>query len=135
MLASFGEGLGLAREQAIALGRSLGGGMGMAQVCGAVSGAMLILGLLPKTDGPDEARRRQETLALAARLRQRFAQARGSVVCRDLLGVDISTPEGRRQAVEQELFGKLCPLMVADAAAILEEMLAETAQAPAAQPH
>lgn len=134
MLASFGEDYGLERGQAVALGRCLGGGMGLGLVCGAVSGALLILGLLPPDDPQDEARCRQEVLLRAMDLREEFSRRRGSVLCRDLLGVDISTPQGRRQAVEQDLFQTLCPALVAEAATILEEVLSEGAEATPQRP-
>ncbi|MBI5523730.1 MAG: C_GCAxxG_C_C family protein [Desulfarculus sp.] len=134
MLAGFGEDHGLPRHQAIALGRCLGGGMGQGLVCGAVSGALLILGLLPPGEPQDETRCRQEALMRGAQFREEFSRRRGSLLCRDLLGVDISTPEGRRQAVEQEMFSKLCPALVGEAAAILEEVLSEGAEATPQRP-
>ncbi|MBI4799455.1 MAG: C_GCAxxG_C_C family protein [Desulfarculus sp.] len=134
MLAGFGEDYGLPRGQALALGRCLGGGMGQGLVCGAVSGALLILGLLPPDDPQDETRCRQEALLRGAQFREEFCRRRGSLMCRDLLGVDISTPEGRRQAMEQEMFSKLCPALVGEAAAILEALLAETEASPPSEP-
>ena len=125
MLASFGEPLGLSPEQAVALGRCLGGGMGQGLVCGAVSGALLLLGLLPTDDPMNEPRCRQEAQLRAAEFREQFSLRRGSLLCRDLLGVDISTPDGRRQAVEGEMFHKVCPALVGEAAAILDEQLRE----------
>ena len=131
MLAGFGEAYGLSQPQAIALGRPLGGGMGMAQVCGAVSGALMILGLAQEADPQGEAATRQRVQTRARQLREEFSRRRGSALCRDILGVDISTPEGRGQAVEQGLFVKVCPGVVAEAARLLEEMLARPAQPPA----
>lgn len=125
MLAGFGEPLGLPQEQAVALGRCLGGGMGAAQVCGAVTGALLLIGLLPADISQAEPRRRQTAQRTAARFRQEFGSLRGSILCRDLLGVDISTPEGRQQAVEQELFSRLCPELVGEAAKIVEALVQE----------
>jgi len=125
MLASFGEAHGLERGQALALGRTLGGGMGLGLVCGAVSGAMLILGILPQGDPQDEDRCRQEAQQGAREFREEFSRRRGSVLCRDILGVDISTQEGRRQAVEQDMFRAICPGVVAEAASILEDILAQ----------
>lgn len=129
MLAGFGEDYGLRRGQALALGRCLGGGMGQGLVCGAVSGALLVLGLSPPDDPRDETRCRQEALLRGARFREEFSRRRGSLLCRDLLGVDIGAPGGHRQAVERGLFNTLCPAMVAEAAAILEDMLARGDQA------
>ena len=56
---------------------------------------------------------------------QRFRARNGSLLCRELLGCDISTPEGLQQAREADFVSKICPKFVRDAAEILEEMLAQ----------
>ncbi|GAG84556.1 unnamed protein product [marine sediment metagenome] len=53
----------------------------------------------------------------------KFEARRGSIICKDILGCDISTPQGLRTAREEVLFSKVCPEFVRDAAEILEEML------------
>jgi hypothetical protein len=55
----------------------------------------------------------------------RFKARHGSVKCRQLLGCDISTPEGMVKAQDNELFVAVCPKMVQEAGEILEEMLEE----------
>jgi len=52
-----------------------------------------------------------------------FTIAFDSIVCRELLGCDISKPEGAANAKENGLFASVCPKMVGDAAEILEEMM------------
>ena len=52
----------------------------------------------------------------------RFQKQNGSIVCCELLGCDISTPEGMREAQERNLFKTTCVAMVESAAVILEEM-------------
>ena len=53
---------------------------------------------------------------------RRFKQRNGSISCRELLGCDISTADGMKEAQEQDLFKTACVQMVKDAAEILEEM-------------
>ena len=55
----------------------------------------------------------------------RFKACNGSVVCKELLGCDISTPDGMKKAGKDGLFDSVCPKMVREAVDILEEMLAE----------
>jgi len=50
-------------------------------------------------------------------------ESHDSIICKDILGCDISTPQGLRTAREEALFSKVCPKFVRDAAEILEEML------------
>jgi hypothetical protein len=52
-----------------------------------------------------------------------FAERQRTVMCRDLLGCDISTPEGQQKAQTEQLFKTICPEAVKVAAEILEEML------------
>jgi len=56
---------------------------------------------------------------------ERFKERNGSLVCRDLLGCDISQPEGLQRAKDEKLLTTLCPKFVRDAAEILGEMLAQ----------
>ena len=53
----------------------------------------------------------------------RFKACNSSVVCRELLGCDISTPDGMKKANEEGLFDSICTKMVREASEILEEML------------
>jgi hypothetical protein len=54
---------------------------------------------------------------------RRFEARHGSIVCRELIGVDLSAPDGHRLGAERGVFENLCPGFVADAAQILEEIL------------
>ena len=56
-------------------------------------------------------------------LATRFKSCHGSIRCIELLGCDISTPEGHDVAVEQNLFKLLCMNYVRDAAGMLDDML------------
>jgi hypothetical protein len=52
-----------------------------------------------------------------------FEAVHGTIVCRELLGVDLGTTEGREKAVKDNLFQTRCPVMVRDAAQTLAEMI------------
>ena len=100
--------------------------MGQGLVCGAVSGSLLILGLGPGRND-DESRARAETVEMAREFSHRFVNDHGSIICKELLGVDVGTEDGHRQAVARGLFESACPRFVAKAAALLEMMLAGSA--------
>ena len=92
-----------------------GGGMLRGETCGAVTGALMVLGLACE----DPARAAQLTQAF----HEKFAARFGSTLCRDLLGVDLSQP-GQLEAVRAS--GKLleyCPILVEGAMEILDELL------------
>ena len=58
-----------------------------------------------------------------SQLEMEFEKRKGSYVCRDILGCDLRTEEGKSFALSNGLFRTLCPEMVRTAAEILTEML------------
>lgn len=124
MLSSFGEELGLDRELALKVAGAFGGGMArMGETCGAVTGALMVIGLKHGMTQTKDEGARDKTYKLAQELATRFKKRHGSMVCRELLGYDLSSPEGRKAAYEKGLFTTLCPQLVRDATEILEEIL------------
>jgi len=123
ILGTYGPPVGLPREQAMKLASGFAGGMRLAQTCGAVTGAFMVLGL--KLAGPDCDQRdgRNDVYAAIRDFAARFQQRNHSVVCKELLGCDISTPEGADRAKREGLFRTICPNLVQAAAEILEGML------------
>lgn len=121
---AFVEALGLPLEVALRLAAPFGGGIGrQGEVCGAASGALMALGLRYGSALPDKAAK-ERTYALAAEFLHRFEAANGAVRCRDLIGVDTSTPEGQAAARERHVFTAICPHVVASAIEIAGEILA-----------
>ncbi|MEW6265552.1 MAG: C-GCAxxG-C-C family protein [Thermodesulfobacteriota bacterium] len=122
MLTVFGEPYGLNAEMAAKLGRPLGGGLGhLARSCGALTAAALIVGMAK--DHQDEGEARQASFSCVQDLFKRFAALHGTTECKQLLGTDISTEEGRKKIQEEKLVRKVCPPFVRDAASILEKLL------------
>jgi len=124
VFAAFSESLGLEREKALKISQPFGGGMAsLGKTCGAVTGAMLAIGLKYGRTRPEDEAAKQKTYGLVRELLQRFEARHGSIVCRDLIGVDLSAPDGHKLGAERGVFENLCPGFVADAAQILEEIL------------
>ena len=122
MLAGFGEAFGLTQDQAFKIARAYGAGMGAGGICGAVTGAYMILGFLVG-ENEDERGARYKTYELVGEFACRFEARRGTLVCKTLLGgVDLGTDAGRKEALEKNLFGEICPGYVRDAAEILEAL-------------
>ena len=124
VLAAFAPECGLTEEQALKLGACFGSGMRKGEVCGACTGALMVLGSLygqyDKTD-PESRERANKVNDL---MMEGFAKKCGSYICNDLLKCDISTPEGRKFALDNNLFTEFCPIMVANAVDVLEEIIA-----------
>lgn len=93
------------------------------EVCGAVSGALMVLGLLYSKYEKVEPMSRESTNVVNDLFLKRFKEECGSYICNDLLGADLRTPEGMAYIKEHHLFGEFCPKMVAKAVDILEEIL------------
>ena len=125
VLASFAEECGITEEQALRLGSCFGGGMRKGEVCGAVSGALMVLGLLYGETKAGDAEGRESSNKVNDLLMDRFKEKCGSYVCNDLLGCDITTEEGHQYCVDNKLFTEFCPKMVAAAVDIVEEIISE----------
>jgi C_GCAxxG_C_C family probable redox protein len=124
VLSCCGERFGLDRQTALRMGEAFGGGMGrMGLTCGAVTGAFMVIGLKHAKLTPDDQDSREKSIQLVRRFRQAFEARHGSISCRELLGRDISTPEGYQQAVDRGLFREVCPKLVRDAAEIVGQLL------------
>ena len=98
----------------------------MREVCGAVSGMLMVLGLVYGYDTPGDDAAKRAQYQDVQRLAQVFREQCGSIICRELLG--LARPEGTPQAEARtpEYYKKRpCPELVALAAQILEEWLAE----------
>src|SRR5512139_1686636 len=99
LLAAFGPALRLDRELALRLADPFGGGMGrMGETCGAVTGAFMVIGLKHGRTRADDKAAKANTHRLVQEFVGRFKSRNATIVCRDLLGCDISTPEGLKQA-------------------------------------
>ncbi len=126
VLSVYAEEFGLCRETALKIACGFGGGMGrMALTYGAVTGAFMVIGLKYGNVDANEKEIKEKTYGLVRGFAHRFEKRNGSSICRELLGCDISKPDGLRSAKENDLFASVCPGLVQDAVGILEEMLAE----------
>ncbi len=124
VVAALCEPLGLEREKALKISQAFGGGLArMGLTCGAVTGALMVIGLKYGRTRPEDNEAREKTYRLVHEFFRRFLEIHGSTVCRDLISVDLSSPEGHKLGEERGVFTTLCPRFVADAVSILEQIL------------
>ncbi len=124
VLFSFCDDLGLDADCALKLSCGFGGGMGRkGEVCGAVSGGILVLGL-KFGRGKNDARLQTDlTYTKIREFMNRFSERHGSCHCRDLLsGCDLTTPEGQAYFKDNECFNLICKPCVHDAAAMVADI-------------
>jgi C_GCAxxG_C_C family probable redox protein len=97
--------------------------MRMAETCGSVTGAVMVLGLQQAAAGSTTAKLREPVYQAVKEFSAEFERRNRTLICRDLLGCDIRTEEGMQAAKERGLYRTVCPKTVQDAAEILEAML------------
>ncbi|MBT3321131.1 MAG: C_GCAxxG_C_C family protein [Anaerolineae bacterium] len=113
--------LGLDEETALKIGSAFGGGMMRhGEVCGAVTGALMTLGLKFGSASPDDEEKIRET---GQELMHKFKEKNGSLLCRELLGYHLILPEELEKAKESGVFNSICPLLVKNATELAEEIM------------
>jgi len=124
VLTAYCEQFGLERSLALKLTQGFGGGMGrMGETCGAVAGAYMVLGLAQKMCDDNPRQNMEMTYKLVQEFNQRFKEIYGSVICKELIGYDLSTLEGILEARNKKIFTTVCPDFVSDSVKILEIMI------------
>ena len=116
---------GMDEKLALKLATNFGGGARKGEMCGAVSGALMVLGLLYGHSESDDLDTKAKAYAMAEVYMNRFIKKNGSVVCRELLGYDLSKPDEKAIILENNLFRTVCPDMIRSAVEILDEMIEE----------
>ena len=123
VFASFSEELGLDEKQALKIGGCFGSGMRKGEVCGACTGALMVLGLKYGQSEIGDSESKIKSDDMCAKFLEEFAGRNGSYICNELLNCDIRTKEGVEYAVENNLFTEFCPKMVESAATITEKLI------------
>jgi C_GCAxxG_C_C family probable redox protein len=124
VFSAFASQFGLEKETALKLASPFGGGMARrGEVCGAVTGALMALGLARGADKPAD---KEKIYQLSKEFTHIFEGKHGTLLCRDLLASDISTPDGWQKAKEAGKFTTTCPVLVRDAVEIVQRFLETT---------
>ena len=124
VFSAFSGELGLDCETAKKIACGYGAGIsGTGNICGAVSGAIMVIGLkYGKIKSGDDAAT-EKTRALVRKFIHEFTQRNGSINCTELLGYNLSKPAEYEKARENKLFVTKCPALVRDAVLVLEKIL------------
>jgi C_GCAxxG_C_C family probable redox protein len=124
VLLAFADDFNLPPDVALRVAAPFGGGIARAgETCGALTGALMVLGLRYGTTIASDQEAKERQYQLARDLMAQFQRRHGSTLCRELLGCEIMTPEGRQRAHDRGLFDQICPRLVADAAERVKELL------------
>lgn len=124
VLLAFADDLGMDEQTALKISASFGGGMGrLREVCGAFSGLLMAAGLKYAPTDPKDIAAKTAHYALVQQLAAEFKAQKGSIICRELLGLtgpQSPRPEERTARYYQK---RPCADMVACAAELMEKLL------------
>lgn len=119
----FAKNMGMSEKHALNLTTAFGAGMiYRGEMCGAVTGAMMAIGLKFGRNKADDADAKDLTYSLVKELHTRFEKEFGSIHCKQLLGMTDISPESWAAVNEDKKFKSNCPLYVAKAVEIVNEL-------------
>ncbi|MDE7132083.1 MAG: EAL domain-containing protein [Lachnospiraceae bacterium] len=126
LFGAYAEELGLDLKTAFKISTCFGGGMRQGGTCGCITAGLLVLGLaMGFYDAQDKEREIYGNKKTAEFTRMFEERMQGDVFCRDILGKDISKPEGMAAIRKEGLILKKCPRALNVAIDILDELLEE----------
>lgn len=124
IFAAFAPPLGLDESMALRITCPFGGGIARTgDMCGAVSGALVTIGLKYGRVAPDDDDAREKTYELVNVFLERFKSIHGQINCRDLIEYDLGIPAEHDEAEAKGLFTTKCTEFVKNAAEILDSIL------------
>jgi C_GCAxxG_C_C family probable redox protein len=124
LFSTYGTGMGMQEEQALKIASGFGAGIAyMGDICGAVTGAFMVIGLKYGRSEVEDTAARDKTYKLINEFVRIFKEKNGSIKCNELLDTDVSTLEGLKKAYKENKFSTVCPKAVRDSAAIVEQLL------------
>ena len=126
VLPAFCEDFGLEKETALKISEPFGGGMGrMREVCGTVTGMFMVIGLAMGNDNSKDNTTKKNVYKSVQELAAKFKEDNGSIICRELLGLQKANKESYVPSERTTEYYKKrpCPELCKYAADILEEYL------------
>jgi len=123
VLLSFAEDVGYSKELALKVSAGFGGGMGREQeTCGAVTGAIMVLGILKGERASDNDELKSKTYAAVNELLNQFKNDFQSINCRELTGCDFGSDSGNEKFKNEGVMEGVCAPCVKRAVEIVEAL-------------
>lgn len=124
VLAAFSDLTGLSEQASFDIGGGFGAGAGTGELCGAITGAVMALGMLTPVDTADPVGSKKRSMSLGKELQKRFLEKFGALRCQDLLRNKAGASDATPAALRLGLTGH-CDIMIVTAVELVEELLAE----------
>ena len=115
-------GLDIDLETAYRIASGFEAGMWAGKRCGAVTGAIMALGLMYGYGKPYETAAKEERIEKMKEFEERFLEAYDTTDCKEMLQCDLSVPEEMQRAVMEGLLEKVCPGAMMKACEILDDL-------------
>ena len=122
VFAVFCEEDGMDMDTAFKISSGLGGGLRYGEVCGVVSGAILAIGLKCGFYIEEDLAQKAYCYEKTCEFMEKFKEANQSILCRDLLHLDIHCPDDHKTPEAQQARQTICPNLVATAVGLVENM-------------
>lgn len=124
VLASCAIYRGLPQEYALRVAQAFGGGIGRTgNLCGALTGALMAVGLRCAAMDASDGQSKTKAHELAQQIIAQFAARNKSLLCRELTGCDLSTEEGHKQFKEGGIQQRICAELVRSGVEIAQHVL------------
>lgn len=124
VVAAFSDLTGMSEQEIFNVCGGFGAGAGTGELCGAITGAIMTLGLMTPVDTNDPIGSKARTVKLSKEFQKRFVERFDAVRCRDLISKK-GEPDDRTPAAKAMGLTKHCSIMIVTAVEIVEQMLAE----------
>lgn len=125
VFATYADCFGMDRETALKMSSAMGAGVGrMREVCGAVSSMAMLAGLKEGNADPQDEAAKEHIYTLVRKMSARFKEEYGTIICKELLGLDSVEESAKPSIRTPEFYEKRpCAKIIACAARIIEEEL------------
>ncbi len=124
VLNAYAKNLGLSDELSLKIATPFGGGMARQQyVCGAVTGAYLILGLKYGKHLKEDNESKSKTYEMVHQFNTEFLKENDSLQCKEILGFDMNTEEGKKEIESRNLYEVKCVKAIKTAIEIISKMI------------
>ena len=127
VVCAFGDLTGWDEKTSARRASSFGGGMGrLREVCGAFSGAILVLGEITGYSEPEDHEGKKTQYKRIQVYAERFRERQKTIICRELMADVKAMPGGEPEERTPEFYAsRPCPQIIWDAADLLDELLTE----------
>jgi C_GCAxxG_C_C family probable redox protein len=124
VVVAFVNYFGYDAKHAMNLSIGFGGGIGRLQkTCGAISGAVMVLGMYNSNKIADMSLRKEQTYEMVQDFVKKFKKLNGNSDCRLLLNCDLNSEDGHSLYTKLNLREKVCEKCIIDAVRLLEELV------------